>query len=405
LVKKTAQEKKQNGARTRHPPARKKKPVKKLKLRDKVIAAAAAGILVAIAVTGSLALIHFRTKDADERIAAGPGTVQQPAPVEKPPAPPLPVEKEPAEIPSEEPAAARPEPDKKQAIEPAAVTPAPAERRPVETVRPAPVEKQPVKPAPAEQSPHKPAPAVEKTPAVQPAALPLVLERPPERPSRGKLGFLIDDAGNNLGELDPFLNFPGPLTIAVLPGLPNSVEAARRIRAAGKEVFLHQPMEALGGRNPGPGAVYAGMGAAEIRAIVNKNLDEIWPVAGMNNHEGSRVTMDEAAMETILGICRERGILFVDSRTTAETAAPAAARKLGIVIGERDVFLDNEQDRNSILGYIGTGLRKAEQKGSAVMIGHTWSPALAPLLYELYADWLKEGYTLSTVSALAGVGR
>jgi polysaccharide deacetylase 2 family uncharacterized protein YibQ len=214
---------------------------------------------------------------------------------------------------------------------------------------------------------------------------------------------LIDDAGHNLRELEPFLRFPGPLTIAVLPGLPDSAEAARRIRAAGKEVFLHQPMEALGGQNPGPGAVYAGMSAGEIRAIITKNLDEIWPVTGLNNHEGSKVTMDRTAMETVLAICRERGILFLDSRTTAETAAPAAARQLGIVIGERDVFLDNEPDRNSILGYVRTGLSRAEQKGSAVMIGHVWSPALAPILTEFYSDWLKDGYTLSTVSALVRV--
>jgi polysaccharide deacetylase 2 family uncharacterized protein YibQ len=226
------------------------------------------------------------------------------------------------------------------------------------------------------------------------------LEGPPERQELGKLVFVIDDAGNNLRELEPFLRFPGPLTIAVLPGLANSAEAARRIRAAGKEVLLHQPMEAIGGQNPGPGAVYASMSAQEIRAIINRNLDEIWPVTGLNNHEGSKVTMDEAAMEVVLGVCRERGILFLDSRTTAETKAPVIARRYGMKIGERDVFLDNSQDRASILGYIDTGLQKAGQRGEAIMIGHAWTPALAPLLEENYTDWLKKGYTLSTVSAV-----
>ncbi|MDR2181297.1 MAG: divergent polysaccharide deacetylase family protein, partial [Treponema sp.] len=42
---------------------------------------------------------------------------------------------------------------------------------------------------------------------------------PPVMPSerKGVLVFVIDDAGNNLRELEPFLAFPGPLTIAVLP--------------------------------------------------------------------------------------------------------------------------------------------------------------------------------------------
>jgi polysaccharide deacetylase 2 family uncharacterized protein YibQ len=210
--------------------------------------------------------------------------------------------------------------------------------------------------------------------------------------------FVIDDAGNNLRELEPFLRIPGPLTIAVLPGLPHSAEAARRIRAAGKEVFLHQPMEALGGQNPGPGAVYSGMSGPEIRAVLAANVAEIGPVAGMNNHQGSKITMDAAAMETVLAFCRENGLYFLDSRTTAETAAPAAAKRLGIKIGERDVFIDNIQERASMIRYIEGGLRKADQKGAAVMIGHTWSTELAATLEELYPDLVDEGYSLSTIS-------
>jgi polysaccharide deacetylase 2 family uncharacterized protein YibQ len=218
--------------------------------------------------------------------------------------------------------------------------------------------------------------------------------------NRGTLVFVIDDAGNNLRELEPFLNFPGPLTIAVLPGLPYSAEAARRIRAAGKEVILHQPMEAIGGQNPGPGAIYSWMNRDEIRSVLSKNLIEIGPVAGMNNHQGSKITMDSAAMETILSFCAEQGIFFLDSRTTADTAAPAVARNLGMTIGERDVFLDNEQDRESMLRSLTDGLKRAQQRGRAVMIGHTWSPALAPLLIEQYAQLLRQGYSFVTASVL-----
>jgi polysaccharide deacetylase 2 family uncharacterized protein YibQ len=210
--------------------------------------------------------------------------------------------------------------------------------------------------------------------------------------------FVIDDAGNNLVELEPFLGVPGPLTIAVLPGLPYSGEAARRIRAAGKEVILHQPMEAVGGQDPGPGAIYAGMGAAEIRRVINRNIDEIGPVAGLNNHQGSLITQDETAMEAVLSVCRERGIYFLDSRTIAGTAAPEAARRLGMDIGERDVFLDNVQDTAAMRSSLRIGLERAESRGSAVMIGHTWSPALAALLAEEYPRLAEQGYSLSTLS-------
>jgi polysaccharide deacetylase 2 family uncharacterized protein YibQ len=228
-----------------------------------------------------------------------------------------------------------------------------------------------------------------------PAARP---EIPPK--GRGTVVFVIDDAGNNLRELEPFLRYPGPLTIAVLPGLTHSAEAAGMIRKAGKEVFLHQPMEALGGQNPGPGALYTGMGTEDIRTVIETNIAGIGPIAGMNNHQGSRITEDDVMMETVLALCREQGIYFLDSRTTAATAVPATARRLGITIGERDIFIDNEQDRVSMIHYIEEGLKKAAQKGSVVMIGHTWSPALAPVLTELYPRLLEQGYSFSTASAL-----
>jgi polysaccharide deacetylase 2 family uncharacterized protein YibQ len=222
----------------------------------------------------------------------------------------------------------------------------------------------------------------------------------PEKPpaNLGTVVFMIDDAGNNLRELEPFLRISGPLTIAVLPGLPNSAEAARRIRAAGKEVFLHQPMEAIGAQNPGPGAIYSGMSAEEIRLILKRNVAEVGPVAGINNHQGSKITMDRDAVETILAFCAENNLRFLDSRTTAETVVPAAARNLGIKIGERDVFLDNEQDKDAMLRSISGGLARAQKNGKAVMIGHTWSPDLAPLLAEQFPLLTKQGYAIKTAS-------
>ena len=250
-------------------------------------------------------------------------------------------------------------------------------------------------PAPPEEPPEPTPPAARATTRI--AALP---PEPPPRPEGGTLVFVIDDAGHNLHELEPFLRFPGPLTIAVLPGLPHSVEAARRIREAGMEVFLHQPMEAVGGEDPGPGAIYLWMSDEEILEILERNLAEVSPVTGMNNHQGSRITADERIMETVLGFSREHGIHFLDSKTTAASVAPAVARRMGITIGERNVFIDNEQDRPSMARAIDGGLRIASQRGSAVMIGHIWSPELAPLLKELYRDLVDRGFTFATASQL-----
>jgi len=226
------------------------------------------------------------------------------------------------------------------------------------------------------------------------------MEPSPAQGRGGKLVFIIDDVGNNLSQLEPFLKAPFPLTFAILPGLPYSSQAAARIKAAGKEYILHQPMEAQGGQNPGPGAIYLSTPPEAAARIVEGNLDSLPGAVGLNNHEGSAVTRNGPLMEAVLGVAKSRGIYYLDSLTIAGTATQAAARREGIRYWERDVFLDNSPDRESIVHYIDVGKKKAEQGGSAVMIGHVWSAHLAATLMELYPQLVEEGFSLSTISEL-----
>lgn len=225
----------------------------------------------------------------------------------------------------------------------------------------------------------------------------------PELPSKGKLIFVFDDAGHNLEQLQYFLDLPFPCTIAVLPKLPNSIETARRIRAAGKELILHQPMQAVNPNiDPGEGAVKPGMSREEIKKIVASNVEEIGPIAGMNNHEGSLITSDEEAMEAVLELCREKNIYFLDSRTSSKSVVPQVAKKLNMSIWERAVFLDNKRDKAYMKKQIIDGLEIASQRGEAIMIGHVFTVDLAILLKEMYSDLTQEGYTFSTISKSKG---
>ena len=225
----------------------------------------------------------------------------------------------------------------------------------------------------------------------------------PELPSKGKLIFVFDDAGHNLEQLQYFLDLPFPCTIAVLPKLPNSIETARRIRAAGKELILHQPMQAVNPNiDPGEGAVKPGMNREEIKKIVASNVEEIGPIAGMNNHEGSLITSDEEAMNAVLELCREKNIYFLDSRTSSKSVVPQVAKKLNMSIWERAVFLDNKRDKAYMKKQIIEGLEIASQRGEAIMIGHVFTVDLAILLKEMYSDLTQEGYTFSTISKSKG---
>lgn len=225
---------------------------------------------------------------------------------------------------------------------------------------------------------------------------------PPAR-SGATLAFVFDDGGQNLSDLQHYLNLPFPVDVAVLPQLQHSVESARRVRSSGRhELLLHQPMQAINlSVNPGPGAISPSMTTTDIDAVVRKNLAEIGPVSGLNNHEGSLITESKIKIGKVIEICQKQGIFFLDSRTSANTAAPQAALELGAKIWERDVFLDNTQNRADILEQIQRGLQVANNKGYAILIGHVWSGSnLAQILQELYSVLKSQGYSFSTVGGL-----
>ncbi|MGA2548286.1 MAG: divergent polysaccharide deacetylase family protein [Rectinemataceae bacterium] len=265
---------------------------------------------------------------------------------------------------------------------------------------------------PAETPPAAPALEPVEAPTAEPAtvripqktatALQPASNRPNLRPlplPKGRyLVFIIDDAGYSLTELDAFLRLPFPLTIAVLPGLPNSEKAAAAVRAAGKELILHQPMQALGGQDPGPGALRLGMSRNEVERVVEANLRTMPGAAGMNNHMGSAATADLGIMEAVAAVAKRRGIYYLDSLTTSGTAVAAAARREGIPYWERDVFLDNSPDRASIIRAVEDGKKHAAKARPAVMIGHVWSAELAQTLMYLYPQLVSEGFSLSTIS-------
>jgi polysaccharide deacetylase 2 family uncharacterized protein YibQ len=223
-------------------------------------------------------------------------------------------------------------------------------------------------------------------------------EKAPGKVLSPTLIIVIDDAGYNLKELAPFLKLPFPITVAVLPGVPHTRDSAQLILEAGKELILHQPMQAIGGNNPGPGVVDLSMSQAEIADIVQKNLDEMPEAVGINNHMGSAFTRDAAAMRTVLRLVKERGIYYLDSLTTTGTATAAVCKELKLPLWERDVFLDNVGDKESIVNALEEGKRIARNRGAAVMIGHVWSASLAQTLMDIYPQLVEQGYSLSTIS-------
>lgn len=218
-----------------------------------------------------------------------------------------------------------------------------------------------------------------------------------ERPA---LAIIIDDMGNHQAQGMAALMLPGAVTYAFLPHTPYAVQLAERAHALGKEVMLHLPMDAAEGNTLGPGALRLYMSEAEFKQTLIDNLAAVPHVVGLNNHMGSLLTQHPGAMAWMMETLLERPrYYFVDSRTTRDTVAQLVAAEYGIRNTRRDVFLDNEIETEAIEQQLMLLLQRAQERGSAVGIGHPY-PQTVLVLQRFLDNLNSSGVQLITTSAL-----
>lgn len=189
------------------------------------------------------------------------------------------------------------------------------------------------------------------------------------------LSLIIDDLGQNVARDARALALPGPTTLAVMPDTPHAATFAREAYKAGKTVIVHMPMDPAGG----PFAWQPGMPDDELRERLVAAFKAVPFAAGLNNHEGSRMTAQTGAMALLASELQQRRLFLVDSRTSAATQAAAQAQAIGLASVSRDVFLDDERTPQAIAAQLDKAVAMARKQGSAVVIGHPYPETLTVL--------------------------
>ncbi len=236
----------------------------------------------------------------------------------------------------------------------------------------------PAVPTPVPTPSPRPSPTVAPTPAVppRPTSVPADFE-PAQGAGRGALAVVIDDVGNADGSLERLEKLDGPLAIAVLPDAPRARAAAALAKRKGWDLLVHLPM--AGARGPvEPNTITDGDDDATIAQKVDAAIGKVPGATGLNNHQGSLATADRRVMGAVLSVVRDRGLFFLDSRTSAASVATAEARTLGLATIPRDVFLDDARVEAATEGGApealatawSRALALAASKGHAVVIGH-----------------------------------
>jgi len=238
-------------------------------------------------------------------------------------------------------------------------------------------------PAPAARSPHPTAPRVRTAP---PKAAPTKSARAAVPPgTTGLAAIVIDDLGNELGPAERIASWKAPVAGAVLPGVAYSGAAARALARGGKEVLLHLPMEPAGYPKvrPGPGVILRSQSDAEIVRTLESDLATVPGVVGVNNHMGSAATADPRVMRVVAGVLSDRGLFFLDSRTTDATVAERTAEEASVPAVSRRIFLDDVETEEAVSRQLAELVRLAREEGSAVAIGHPYPATLAVLEREM----------------------
>lgn len=186
----------------------------------------------------------------------------------------------------------------------------------------------------------------------------------------GRLAIVIDDAGRDLDSQRIYEQMGIPLTLAVMPDQIHTRDAALSWRAHGLPVILHQPMESVSGIGMEPKVILTSMSDAAIRQMLRDSLSQLPEAIGINNHQGSKATIDARTMDIVMNELHHRGLFFFDSHTNSTTAADKAAKTYGVPYVRNDLFVDNSASVSDICAMIQEGADRAKKKGTYIIIGH-----------------------------------
>lgn len=262
-------------------------------------------------------------------------------------------------------------------------------------------------------------------PKVQSPSLPCVQIIPlitPEQPATAtsiiaSIAIILDDAGYCAGGfVSKLWKINEPLTISIIPGLMSSRETAELSHRCGFEVMLHMPMEFCSNskitdedilcmadrKNDSPykWALLCGMSEKEVARQLEGAIKDIPHLKGINNHMGSKATVDKRLMALCMDKLKGKGLYFVDSVTTPKTVAYKLAKEQAISAARRNVFLDNINDIEHVRQQMNILIATAKRNGTAIGIGHITKASTIAVLNEMVPSLNAQGIKVVPASEL-----
>jgi len=226
-----------------------------------------------------------------------------------------------------------------------------------------------------------------------------ILHRNEKGWGEGLIALIIDDFGYTFNSTTiDFFNISAELSYSVIPGTRYCSKIIEKIKERNCELLLHLPMEPISNHfQKEKMIILSSMNEYQINNVIQKAFNSVPDAVGMNNHMGSKITENRYLMKIILKRMKKEGLFFVDSRTSVNSVALDVARELHIPSVKRDVFIDNDNNRDTIKNRLWELTEIAKKRGFAVGIGHCSKLTLDVLQTEV-PKMQKRGFIFVKVS-------
>lgn len=222
----------------------------------------------------------------------------------------------------------------------------------------------------------------------------------PDTQGRPMIAIVIDDVGLDRANSARAIALPGPLTISFMTYAEHLDQQSALAREHGHELMLHVPMEPMDqSLDAGPDVLRTDLAPGELKRRLDWDLSRLPGIVGINNHMGSKFSRSTEGMSLVMQELRERGLLFLDSRTIADSVGSKEAAAYGVPHADRDVFLDDDQSPAKIDQMLAELERIARKRGYAVGIGHP-HPATIAALQRWLPTAAQRGFVLVPISAI-----
>jgi len=200
------------------------------------------------------------------------------------------------------------------------------------------------------------------------------------RRHHGEIVLILDDVGFEHQPIDEAMRIDPNVNFSILPNGGEAQTFADRLHARGFELLCHLPMEPIDypKQQPGAGAIFTSMSDDEIAATTRRNVESVPHARGVNNHMGSRATLDPRVMRDVLNAL-PKDLYFIDSKTSGGSIAGRMAKEMNIPTASRNVFLDDVQSERAVRRQVETLSSIAEERGVAVGIGHPYAVTIRVL--------------------------